>query len=288
MRLVDVKTNAEWANIVATWASSPDIRLPFMTYCTQTTGLPKRYVMNLMAALNNGDLPVKTLTRQKQEGANYDDVYAETMEALNSRRHDEGIELRSALEQFLAKNGFDPSVTVTIAQDGKTVDINPLHVNPLRVSCADFGEWKKGKKGYAFTPSTSFDYDSMALAFSTASLFKIRSDVGHYSLPDTAGEGAVGYVNTFKDRLMEWIDVHGSDLQEVQQSEAGFMASLTGMFASLTSGRICRVTGAFDWELEEGQVVVPFENEKIVRGFVRLFKSLLKPSVEEEGENSND
>lgn len=284
MRLVDVKTKTEWANIVAKWASSPDITLPFMPYCAKTTGLSKRYVMNLMATLNNGDLPVKTLTAQKREGANYDDVYAETMEALNRRRPASDIELRSALDQFLSKNGFDSSMPVTIAQDGKTVDINPLHMNPLRVPCADFGEWKKDKKGYTFTPSASFDYDSMALAFSTASLFKIGSDVGHYSLPDTAGEGGVGYVNTFTDRLMEWVDVHGVDLHEVQQNEAGFMAYLTGMFASLTSGRICRITGAFDWELDDGEVIAPFENEKIVRGFVRLFKSLLKPSVEEGGE----
>lgn len=288
MRLVDVKSKTEWANIVAKWASSPDITLPFMTYCAKTTGLPKRYVMNLMAVLNNGDLSIKMLSAQKREGINYDDVYTETMEALNRGRHDGDIELRSALEQFLAKNGLDPSATVTIAQDGKTVEINPLHANPLRAPCADFGEWKKDKKGYTFTPAASFDYDSMALAFSTASLFKIGSDVGHYALPDTAGEGGVGYVNTFKDRLMEWVDVHGLDLQEVQRSEAGFMAYLTGMFASLASGRICRFTSAFDWELEEVQVISPFETENIVRGFVRLFKSLLKPSVEEGGENSSD
>lgn len=287
MGLIDVKSKAEWANIVATWASSRDIRLPFMTYCAKTTGLPKRFVMNLMAALNNGDLPIKTLNKQKRGGANYDDVYAETMEALDRRAHDESIELRSALDRFLAKNGFDPSVKVEITQDGKTVEINPAYANPLRVPCAVFGEWKKDKKGYAFTPSASFDYDSMALAYSTASLFKIGSDAGWYCIPDHAGEGGVGYVNTFKDRLMEWVDIHHTDLKEVQQSEAGFMCYLSGMFASLSSGRICRITRAFDWELEEGQVIAPFENEKIVRGFVRLFKSLLKPSVEEGGDKSN-
>ena len=237
--------------------------------------------MNLMAALNNGDLPVKTLNVQKREGANYDDVYAEVMEALNCRTRNEDIELCSALNRFLAKNGFDPSMKVEITQDGKTVEINPARTNPLRVSCADFGEWAKDKKGYAFTPSASFDYDSMALAYSTASLFKIGSEVGHYALPDTAGEGAVGYVNTFKDRLMKWIDVHAQDLQKMQESDAGFMCYLTGMFASLSSGRICRFTSSFVWELKEGKVIVPSEDEAIVAGFVRLFKSLLKPSVEE-------